>query len=77
MAGQVDAAIGAVEQPRPITMATVTVTLPTGRPVRLILPVDLTAQETVSLMGFIGTGLGAELAKGRTPGPRLLVPRRG
>jgi hypothetical protein len=73
----VEQAIAAVEQPKPVRGATITVTLPTGRQVGLMVPVDLTAMETVSLVGFIGTQLGVELAKGRTPGPRLLVPRRG
>ena len=75
--GAIDQAVAAVEQPKSVRTATITVTLPTGRQVGLMVPVDLTAMETVSLVGFIGTQLGVELAKGRTPGPRLLVPRRG
>ena len=74
MANPIDAAFAAVEEPKRVRTATLTVTLPSGRIVGLMVPVDLTAQEGLHLVGFIGTKMGAELAKGQAPRPRLIVP---
>jgi hypothetical protein len=72
------AAAVAATEPGTVSMATVQVTLSSGRPVVIAVPIDLTLREVVDLCGFVSSGLGPELDRRRqaaSPKPRLLVPK--
>jgi hypothetical protein len=70
----VDQAIAASE---PTTRpASLSVRLPSGRVVGLVMPADVTPAEVLDLIGFLsGGGLQQHMARRTGPAPRLLVPR--
>lgn len=70
--GKVDDAIKATEGSAP-PVAQLHLAFTTGRPAALLLPTDLTLQETLELAAFVTAGLQDELARRRRPVSRLVV----
>jgi hypothetical protein len=50
------------------------VRMSSGRPAILQVPVDLSAQEAIDLLGYIAVQLPGKLAEARSPAARILVP---
>ena len=74
--GTVEKAIEATE-PGAAAPAVVTIrlNLSTGRPVAMLVPLDLSVQENLDLAAFVTTGLGKELVRQREPKSKLVAVR--
>lgn len=65
-------AIAAVDQPPPIVMTKVELTLFTGRPAQLVVPADMTPQEALGMIGVVLQVV--ERIEAQRPASRLVLP---
>lgn len=72
------AAIAATDQPAPVEMLTIPVTIASsGRPFQVSIPIDMTDGELAEVMGWMGSAILNHLRAERlkTAGGRIIVPR--
>ncbi len=77
MNDQIDQAIAGAE--RQVSMVEIPLTLPSGRPVVLAIPADITGLELINLVGWLTAdrgGLRETIEQMAAPRSRLIVPRR-
>lgn len=76
VADAIDEAIATTEESPPATGISVQLTLSSGRQAGLVLPIEMSGQDAIDIIGYLTVTLPQELAARRTAGNAILVPAR-